>query len=178
MNLLRKFSFPLAGLAVMALILILAAPRVVRAVTAALVEVVNTSANPAITQDISKQASQIVTLLCTSLTCVQVDQHGVPSIGQYVVPSTQSLVITSLDYNFSGTSPVASEDIHIVDYDSSSGLIKGQYEDVMLRDINATLQVSFSSGLVMSQGTHPLVLTFTSTLGTTEVFLHGYLTAN
>jgi hypothetical protein len=177
MNLLRKFSFPLVTFAAMALLLTLAAPRAVRAVTAALVQVVNTSANPAITQDTSKQASQILTLLCNSLTCVQVDQHGVPSSSQFLVPSTQSLVITSLDYNFSGTSPVASEDIHIVDYNSSTGLFN-QYEDVMLRDINATLQVSFSSGIVMAPGTHPVVITFTSTLGTPEVFLHGYLTTN
>jgi hypothetical protein len=177
MKRLRKFSFPLVGFAVLALLLTLAAPRAVRAVTAALVQVVNTSANPANTQDTSKQASQIVTLLCTSLKCVQVDPHGVPSSSQYVVPSTQNLVITSLDYNFVGTSPVASVDIRIVDFDSSTESYN-QFEDLTLRDINATLQVSFSSGIVMASGTHPAVITFASTVGTPEVFLHGYLTTN
>jgi hypothetical protein len=53
MNLLRRFSFPIVGFAVMALLLTLAAPRAVHAVVAALVQVVNTTANPAVTQDTS-----------------------------------------------------------------------------------------------------------------------------
>jgi hypothetical protein len=74
MNLLRKFTFPTVGFAVMVLLLTLAAPRA-PAVIAQLVQLVKTTADPAITQDTSKRVSEIVTLHGASI-CVHVPHDG------------------------------------------------------------------------------------------------------
>ena len=86
-------SFGAAAVGIAALML--AVPRAAHAVAAALVEVVNTTANPAITQDTSKQASQIVTLVCypanslpAANACIQIDARAHYSATQpYAVPS-------------------------------------------------------------------------------------------
>ena len=122
MNLLRRFSFPIVGFAVMALLLTLAAPRAAHAVVAALVQVVNTTANPAVTQDTSKQASQILTLSCrlqgsstpSALSCFQIDGHGLQSTTQYTVPSTTHFILTSLDY-FPGFSSSGPAELDLID---------------------------------------------------------------
>jgi hypothetical protein len=59
MTLLRKLSAPLAGVAILAVILTLVAPR---AVAAVFVQVTNTVTAPAVTQNVPNLASQIVTL--------------------------------------------------------------------------------------------------------------------
>lgn len=62
MTLLRKLSAPLAGIAIVAVILTLVAPRAARAVAAVFVQVTNTVTAPAVTQNVPNLASQIVTL--------------------------------------------------------------------------------------------------------------------
>ncbi len=95
--------------AVMALVLLcsLAAPRAVHAVAAALVQVVNTAANPAVTQDTSHQASQLVSLgvgyngsgdsFDSNFLYLQ-KPDGSPG-GIYRVPAGQKFVVTTIRVN-------------------------------------------------------------------------------
>jgi hypothetical protein len=104
--------FPKSALSVATLfavgLIMLSAPRTVRAVAAALVQVTNTSANPVVTQGIGQQASQQVELWCVqpnfdstqngSGDCLlQSPEKGIPSNTAYVVPKDQWLVITAVD---------------------------------------------------------------------------------
>lgn len=100
---LKRWALPLTGLGV-TLALVLATPRAAHAVAAALVQVTNTASNPAVTQDTSHMASQMVHLSCFgevngfSQSCVLISPSGeLGSVYSYTVPAGQSLVITSVD---------------------------------------------------------------------------------
>lgn len=103
------------GVAAAAVVITLFAPRAAHAIVAALVQVTNTTANPAITQVTAQQASQLVHLqslisvtvnptsgcgqdfgACPSM--IQIDSHGfyANSGNPYVVPAGENLVITSI----------------------------------------------------------------------------------
>src|ERR1700722_4472252 len=107
MTRLRKavLHFGAAALGIGALTLVV--PRAAHAVAAALVQVTNTAANPATTQDTSKSASQLVTLgggrvIFNSDGAVQLGQAlpGLPeSPTGYSVPLGTNLVITGVDVN-------------------------------------------------------------------------------
>jgi len=93
------------GLALALGALILAAPRTVQAVAAALVQITNTASNPVVTQTTGAQAANMVHLECTINMsgdpngCYQVAAKGVgnPQGGTYTVPSGNYLVITAAD---------------------------------------------------------------------------------
>src|SRR5580700_11168682 len=77
-------------------LLILAAPKAAHAIVATLVQVANTSANPAITQDVSRLPSQSVELHCfPNAVCSQIVPSGGISCC-YSVPVGSSLVITTV----------------------------------------------------------------------------------
>jgi hypothetical protein len=113
------FSFGAAVAALSALTLL--APRTAHAVAAALVQVPNTTANPAITQDTSKQAGQLIHLQSNvpptifavvpmSFTSISV---GLGSTANYSVPNNQTLVLTSIDITAFGcpASPIRTIDL-------------------------------------------------------------------
>src|SRR5579863_4422906 len=80
-------------------VLILAAPRAAHAIAATLVQVTNTPANPAVTQSVGQQASQLVNLLAIGSSGTQfsrVSPGGLVTFG-YTVPANQYLVITAVD---------------------------------------------------------------------------------
>jgi hypothetical protein len=80
-------------------LLILAAPKAAHAIVATLVQVANTSANPAITQDVSKLASQSVELVCLpNVICGQVLPNG-SIVSNYSVPAGSSLIVTTIQMN-------------------------------------------------------------------------------
>ena len=101
-----KSVLSFGALALAAGVLILSVPRGAHAFAAALVQVSNTLGNPAITQDTSKAASQLVTLgggrvIFHSDGAVQLGQSlpGLPeSSTGYTVPSG-NLVLTDMDVN-------------------------------------------------------------------------------
>ena len=73
-------------------------PRAAHAIVATLVQVANTPANPAHTQDVSATAAQIVELRCVGTGVFhQVFTDGSIGTTPYSVPISQSLVITSVD---------------------------------------------------------------------------------
>ena len=82
------------------------APKAAHGIVAAMVQVANTVANPAITQETSRQAAQIVTL-STSVSAGsfsevfllnQLSPQGGTTGPSYVVPPGQNLVITSIEF--------------------------------------------------------------------------------
>jgi hypothetical protein len=165
-------SVVLAGFA-----LTLLAPKAMHAVVATLVQVANTTANPAITQDTTKQASQILTLNCQpggippapAPSCTQVLDTGFEAGTQYVVPASTKLVLTSLDYYpLAGTGKIG---IGIEDITSTPLL----FEALLINNQSLESTMQFSSGIVMGTGLHPGVI---SSNPNAVVYLHGYLTAN
>src|SRR5580698_3773791 len=102
MNSLGKLS----AAAAVTVVLALATPRAAHAIAATLVQVTNTVAAPAITQDVPNLASQIVTLTAHidagSFTKVflfyQVSPQGVTAANSYVTPGGQNLVVTSIEF--------------------------------------------------------------------------------
>lgn len=99
MKQLRKFSFSLGGFIIAAGTLMLTAPRAAHALAAALVQITNTAANPAITQNIGQPASQMVHLYCDLSGCIAYAPDGsrLETNGVYTVPSNSNFVITSAD---------------------------------------------------------------------------------
>jgi hypothetical protein len=100
---LPKSVLAVGGAALATVLLLLAAPRTVHAVAAALVEVTNTSSNPVVTQTTGAQAANMVHLLCQftmagqSNACLQISSSAVLSALPYTVPSGNYLVITAAD---------------------------------------------------------------------------------
>jgi len=104
---LQKFLLP-AGAVLALCLLILAAPRTVHAVAAALVQITNTASNPVITQTTGAQATNAIHLNCAfnmvygrNNPCWQITSAGEfnfqgPSI-PYTVPSGSNFVVTAVD---------------------------------------------------------------------------------
>ena len=100
MRLTKRLLMGIGALTLVASLLNVLAPKAMRAAAAALVEVANTGAAPALTLDISKSASQHVELFCGPFSdhCV-IGNNMTP----YVVPTSQSLMVTSVDISTAGT---------------------------------------------------------------------------
>ena len=101
---LSKSVLAVGGVVLAADLITVMNPKAVHAVAAALVQVTNTAANPAVTQSITQQASQTVRLRCSANGAAN-DCGATPPVGQeivaaYVVPPNQSLIITAMDISF------------------------------------------------------------------------------
>lgn len=172
MKLLKSILIGTGGMVLAAMVLALLAPRAVQAVVATAVQVVNTSASPAITQDTSRQGSQVVTISCNtnpirgSALCSQVLPDGYYSgqrgpNGGYLVPANQYFVLTSMDWSGSTATGI---------YLYLSNL---QLNNYMLQ---AYSQISFSSGIAFGSNTEVFPAPVSGPSGT--LILHGYLTSN
>ncbi len=151
------------------------APRAVHAAASELVELTNTAANPAVTRDISKDASQIVHLttlgkaLVNAATMTQLHQYlpGGTFGPPYVVPAGQSLVITSIE-----ASVITAGDNFLNLYDNTT---IGQREYWYLPNVGLT-QLQFPSGFVYPAGSSVYVYIGGQTTTQMVVDVHGYLT--
>jgi hypothetical protein len=154
------------------------APRAVHAsvaTIAALVEVTNTAENPAVTRDVSKEASQIVHL--TTLGKANVSPATMTQLYQYipggtfgppyVVPAGKSLVITSIE-----ASVITAGDTYLNLYDNTT---IGQREIWYLPNVGMT-QLQFPSGFVYPAGSSVYVYVGGQTTTQMIVDVHGYLT--
>ena len=180
MQFLKRALMAIGTLALVASLLTLVAPKSVHALVTTLVTVMNTAAAPAITQDTSRQASQIVTLRCatsissTKLGCVQQLATGALGLTQYKVPPTQSLVITGLDFT-AGDTPVSQLPKGVSIYLSVLELTP-IFWYATLNDPVYWQQYTFSPGIVVGSGLSPVVSIDESLFF--EAALHGYLTTN
>jgi len=162
-------SLVLAGL-----ILALLAPKAAHAVAATAVQVMNTAAAPAITQDISRQASQIVNLECdfglNGLTTGLCYRIGDPTHSTFVTLG-QNLVITSVTFTPGGA---------LGAFWSIKNVSVSAQAVYFSTDGGRTTQYTFSPGIVFSSPSPYSVSLEASetTTSLTTVYLTGYITAN
>jgi hypothetical protein len=166
----------LMGLGCAAGVLIFAAPRAAQAVAAVLVQVTNTAANPAITQDISRQAGQSVDLSCALTPASQFVSYinacssVSPSslfVPNYAVPANQSLVVTGVDITqyCGGTQAFT----YILSVNGST-----TRKAWSVTGLN-TASFTYPTGFVLGPGLSP---TFLNPGCSATVDMHGYLTGN
>jgi hypothetical protein len=160
MNWFRKHAIVLGGTAVAVSLLTFTAPRAAHALAVALVQVTNTAAAPAITQDVSKLASQNVQLLClSSFNCTQILPDG-SSGGPYVVPSGSHLVVTTVQINTTGSTSTQLEQ-------------PGGARVSWTLNAAGSFQFQYPSGIVISSGS-TLFMNFQPD----KTYLTGYLVSN
>jgi len=146
MNRLSKIFLPV-GVVVALGLFILAAPRTVQAVAAALVQITNTAANPVVTQTTGAQAANMIHLDCTfnmvygrNNPCEQITSTGTlsfegPNI-PYTVPNGSYLVITAVDVypapNGGNTAACPG------DYNATIGNLSNPFNPVSFINLNTT----------------------------------------
>jgi hypothetical protein len=172
----RNYAFKLAGGALVLGALAIGTPKAAHAVAAAMVQIVNTAANPAITHETALQASQLIYLTTTFATTINGDTPFQPympggSVGpNFTVPAGQSLVVTAIDLtsNCNGTT--------LAELDDSGG----QY---FMKSLNfsgpqyVTNHFTYPSGLVFAGGYAPSLINRANGNCSVGADLHGYLTA-
>lgn len=189
---LAKFALPLGGVAIAGL-LVLTAPKAAHAVAAALVQITNTASNPAITQDVGQQASQMVLIYCSSefTTCLgrapnmePIDNTGVPGLnGTFVVPTNETLVITGVDMaSVTASSALCPSQTSITlnVYGSGGVYVLESYQPAFwVLSANApTRHFTYPPGFAIGPGFAPQISYGTSSSCYASVYIRGYLTAN
>jgi hypothetical protein len=179
----KRMLMVVGSVALAAMLLSVPAPKAVHATVAALVNVVNTAANPAGTEDISKAASQIVELQCLLAIPEQTTSCESRSAGltysSFTVPAGQTLIITSVDISAvpagPGTTAIALFQDHL-----------GEREVWVVPSANVT-QLQFpSSGIPISSGSTLIMqnisddtsITSNGSTAQAAMVIHGYLTSN
>ena len=99
MRFVKQVLAALGIVVVIGIFVALVAPKAAHAVAATLVQVTNSTASPAHSQDVSTTAAQIVEVRCVQAAgCAQVLSNGmVGAPGSFSVPGSESFVITSVD---------------------------------------------------------------------------------
>jgi hypothetical protein len=202
MKMFKTRLFQAGGAIAVVSALLLLTPRAAHSLAAALVEVANTPASPAVTQNVPMLASQIVTLVPSdngpagvtsasafTLSSLQqwsaaVDSGGVPpGAPPYTVPAGQSLVITSIDV---AENAASGSDTVIL---ANSAVPSGQFIVAPLGHWVATLlvpcspsptttQFRYSPGVVFSAGQNVWMSYVAGLHGSLFAEVHGYLTSN
>jgi hypothetical protein len=171
----RKYSFAAAAAAILVAVLTLAAPRAVHALTAALVTVTNTAASPVVSQSVNQLATQNILLIGranpgTSSSFSRITSDGDDSFAAYVVPSGQSLVITTIDVLPFTTQGI---DTFTIFNEPSAN----PRETLQVAGAGTT-QFQFPSGIVFPAGVFIQVKGESPSPDTLLLYMHGYLTSN
>jgi len=162
-------SFGAGALALGAIIL--AAPRTAHALAAALVQVTNTAANPAVTQDVSRQVAQLVSLGVTTIggqpsQFISFLSNGTYVIG-YTVPANQYLVLSSADVTGQGCAGL------IISLESGNVALASW----VVSGVDST-HFGYTSGIVLPPGATPMLVVNGPSTCAGSLQLHGYLTSN
>jgi hypothetical protein len=140
-------------------------PRTAHALVAALVQVSNTPAAPAMTLDVSRLASQNVQLLCVGTqNCSQVLPDGGSPVQTYIVPAGSSLVITTVQINTAGSGSVQ------MNQANSSGVTTRAFWTFAA---GGSFDFQYPAGIVLSSGSDVSVNGATPPFQ--EAMLTGYL---
>jgi len=172
----KRILMAAGALALAGLLGVAIAPKSAHAVVASLVQVVNTAANPAITQDTSRQAAQVVSLYCAEspALCNQIPEGGGITGTTYTVPAGFHLIITSVDIFV--ITPFTSPGTQMYLQNTSSG---EPYEYFNVPAGSAGASYNLASGISVGPGTGlSLNEAFLSSAGSVIFYVHGYLTAN
>jgi hypothetical protein len=162
MKWMKRILMAAGAIAIAASMITLVKPKVVHAAVATLVQVVNTISDPAITQDTSKTASQIVNMFCNpSANEVPCQSGG----ADYKVPKGQTLVITSIVITpqFSNTGTQTAEIFAGVGFVQSLNVTN-----------TTSTEFLYPSGIVIPSGYAIRAGSGPSDL----IWVNGYLTAN
>jgi hypothetical protein len=162
-------------LACAAALLIVSFPKAAHAVAAALVQITNTTANPAVTQDVSKRAGEIVELNCDQQ--FYQTQYCYPLVGDspYVVPAGKSLVITTVDVYVPAQDRIFLQTtVYPPVYPPGPG--SPETNVGFYAYISGQLHYNYQSGIVVSSGS--AVQLFGAITTTNIGHLYGYLTSN
>jgi hypothetical protein len=177
MNSVKRLLMVAGALALAAIVGMILSPKAAHGIVATLVQVVNTAANPAITEDISRAASQIVAVHCNftlpdnfSPDCVTISNGF--SGGTFTVPADKNFVITSIDFK-PGTPGTGVIFVNLFQGIPQFGSILRSGWTVT-NATNTVLDFS-TSGIVLGPGS-------TTSIGVganaASVEFHGYLTSN
>jgi hypothetical protein len=173
----RKYSLQIAAAAIVAVILTLAAPRAVHAVTAALVTVTNTASSPSIDQGIGQLASENVFLVgfagrgASDFLRREPPDGSPPPLTPFAAPAGQSLVITSIE-----VMPNNTQGIYTLELLNGAS---GNSRNYFLRTPPAyTTQFQFPTGIVFPAGQSVQVRNESTSPDFVYVYMHGYLTSN
>jgi hypothetical protein len=170
MNIISKAVSALGGIVVAALLIAVLAPKATPAIVAALVQVSNTPAAPAITQGVPALASQNIELMCYLATC---QNRLSPTFVAYEVPSGESFVVSDMEM----ATGIGGSDCVAVFAPPPPG--EGGNADFF--DFAAdgrTHQVLFPGGLVYPAGYKFDTTNVEMFGGCNEMWLRGYLTSN
>ena len=171
------------GAIAVAAVLTLLVPKAAHAVVATLVQVSNTIAAPAITQGVPNLASQMVSISDSIGPGLGLTVNGFVSYSPqalvladpYITPSTQNLVITSIQF-----SPVTPDPGKTLELTMSNGPgIGALYADWRV-PCDSITTIQFPTGLVIGPGVQLAleVISGGSTKAAFNVSAQGYLTAN
>jgi hypothetical protein len=176
---LPKSVLTYGGTALAAALLALAAPRAAHALAATLVQVANTSANPAVTQNVSSQVSQLVSLYGSESVGDPIGTNGYfafvssGTFDPYSVPPSQSLVITDIDTIPEGCT---GNGIFQLNLSPSVGGNFGRNLVNLSFQGPVTPHLQYRSGIVFPPGSVPLMQL--AGCQQSAIYLHGYLTSN
>lgn len=168
-----------AGLAAVGVLSVFTAKPLLAQARAALVQVVNTAAAPAVSQDVSKLASQNISFLSSPVAFPGSDSlHILGKDGQfnaapYTVPAGQTLIITSVDF-FPNSAFSFSPAVALKNSANAASLY-----GVWLAASGVSTQFLYPTGIAIQGGTTPAFNISQPTFsGVLNVLVHGYLTSN
>lgn len=174
MNITRKAVSAFAGILPAALLIAALAPKATRGIAIALVQVANTAANPAMTQDTSKQVSQIVELTCGTAAqkCTQLLPGAPLPSTAFTVPTGQTLVVTNIEFESVDNGDVATFQI-AYQIPPGAPLLKSW----SAAGNGATAEFSLGPGFGIAAGDSIDVVEQFNTVGERAI-IRGYLTSN
>jgi hypothetical protein len=172
MKVAKNFLLGIGGFAVVTACGLLVAPQAARAVAAALVQVTNTAAAPAVTQDVSKLASQSTQLWCPFSFVGCFNFPGVSTA--YTVPGGHTLMITSVDFVYQGGTVPAPNFYNM--YCGPTSTLNSAVGEWQLPGGSGPTQYTYPSGFAVPAG---CAINVTSSVQSNyDVIVRGYLTGN
>jgi hypothetical protein len=172
MRLLKNFLMGVGGLGLLICAGLLVAPTSLRAVAATLVQVTNTAAAPAITQDVSKLSSQSTQFWCPFSFVGCFNFPGVNTV--YTVPAGKTLVITSVDFAWQGTGAPTGNFYSL--FCGTSLTLDNTVGEWSLTGGAGPLQYTYPSGLTVPGGCTINVSSYQQS--NYDTIVRGYLTSN
>jgi hypothetical protein len=175
MKFLKAFLTVIGGGSVLVVIGLVATPKSAHALVAALVEVVNTAAAPAVTQDVGKLAGQAVQVWCPFSFVGCFAPYPSVSAPTYTVPVGQSLMVTSVDFVWKGGPGSPASNSYTL-YCGPTLSLAAEVGEWFLPGDTSPSQFIYPSGYKIPGGC--AVSIATSSTNNYDVIVRGYLSTN